>query len=389
MTFTELIKAEAERLGFTLSGVAPVGPPPHLETYEQWIRVGLHASMDYLASERARERRANPALVQPGALSLLVVAMRYFSPLAIPDGPPGEALGRVAAYAWGDDYHEVIPPRLEELVRILEKALGRSIQSRGYTDTGPILERDFAQTAGIGWIGKNTCLISPRHGSYFLIGETFLDVETEPSPPLTTDHCGTCRRCIEACPTEAIRPDRTIDSGRCISYLTIENKGDIPEAFRSQLGDWIFGCDICQTVCPWNARFAAREGQEALQPRPGVPRPVLREELRLGPQDFNRKFRRSPIRRAKRRGYLRNVAVALGNQADTSTIPDLSQVLDTEPEPLVRKHAAWALGRMRALRARRVLEKALKQDPEPAVRDEIRSALDETAGTAAPDILKK
>ncbi len=376
MSLVDLLQAETQRLGFNLYGVSPVAPPTHFPVFEGWIEAGLHAGMAYLAAERSLQRRANPALIEPEAQSLLVAAMRYFSPTSIPDGPVGEALGRIAAYAWGDDYHEVIPPRLEELAQILEKYLGRSLRSHAYTDTGPILERDFAQTAGLGWSGKNTCLINPRQGSYFLLGETLLDVEIEPSETFKTDQCGSCQRCIQACPTDAIRPDRTIDSGRCISYLTIENKGPIPAALRSKMGDWVFGCDICQMVCPWNLRFAAPEGHPALAPRPGIPRPILRKELRLTPQEFNRKFHRSPVLRAKRRGYLRNIAVALGNQADPETIPDLAQTLESEPEPLVRAHAAWALGRMRTARARQALEKSLKQETDPSVNAEVYAALE-------------
>jgi epoxyqueuosine reductase len=281
----------------------------------------------------------------------------------------------VASYAWGIDYHEIIPPLLLELVESLQKHLGRQVRSRSYTDTGPILERDFAQQAGLGWAGKNTCLIDPRRGSYFLIGETFLDVEIEPDPPFPTDHCGTCRRCIEACPTGAIREDRTIDSGRCISYLTIENKGPIPPDLRPAMGDWVFGCDICQEVCPWNLRFSTPEGHPELKPDMATARPVLREALSLVPQRFNQKFRRSPIRRAKRRGYLRNAAVALGNQRDTAAVPALANTIENEPEPLVRGHAAWALGRMGTPQARRVLEKAAKSEPDPTVTDEIKQAL--------------
>lgn len=379
MTLNDLIQAETQRLGFSLSGVARIAPPSHMATYERWIQAGLHAGMAYLASERALERRANPALILPEAVSLLVVAMRYFSPDAAPEGPAGEALGRVAAYAWGDDYHEVITPRLAELIALLEKHLGRPVTARSYTDTGPILERDFAQMAGMGWSGKNTCFISPKHGSYFLLGESLLDIELEPNSPFNTDQCGSCRRCIEACPTQCIREDRTIESGRCISYLTIENKGPIPPDLRPQIGNWVFGCDICQMVCPWNIRFAKPEGDSALAPRDEVPQPVLRKEIRLTPQEFNRKFRRSPIQRAKRRGYLRNVAVALGNQQDTSSIPDLEHVMDNEPEPLIRAHAAWALGRMRTRRARQALEKAYQQEQEAVVRKDVQDALDSSA----------
>lgn len=379
MSFNDLLMAETERLGLLLSGITPVAPPTHFAVYERWIASGLHAGMQYLATDRARERRASPSLIEPLARSLLVIAMRYFSPLDAPDGPAGEALGRVAAYAWGDDYHDVIPPRLEALARAIEKHLGRPIRSRSYTDTGQILERDFGETAGLGWIGKNTCLIHPQKGSFFLIGETFLDVEIEPSQPFASDHCGTCQRCIDACPTGAIRLDRTIDSGRCISYLTIENKGPIPSELRGKMGDWVFGCDICQMVCPWNLRFASGEGHPSTAPRLDVPRPILRKELRLTAQAFNQKFKRSPIQRAKRRGYLRNCAVALGNQGNSTAIPDLAQTLKNEPEALVRAHAAWALGRMRHSRARQSLEKSLHLETDSTVIHEIREALQEKA----------
>ena len=377
MSLKDLLKAETERLGFTLSGVTPATPPAHINTYQRWIESGLHAGMQYLAEPRALERRADPRRIEPEALSLLVVALRYFNPRSAPDGPAEEALGRVAAYAWGADYHDVIPPLLNQLVELLEKELGRPLRSRSYTDTGPLLERDFAQAAGLGWSGKNTCTISPRHGSYFLLGETLLDAPLEPSQPLVTDHCGTCRRCIEACPTDAIREDRTIDSHRCISYQTIENKGSIPSELRAGIGDWVFGCDVCQMVCPWNLRFASEDGHPTLAPRPEVPRPVLRKELRLTPQAFNQKFHGSPVKRAKRRGYLRNVAVALGNAKDSAAVPDLAETLYNEPEPLVRSHAAWALGRIRTLRARQALEHALHAEQDPQVIPEIRSALEE------------
>lgn len=377
MLIVEILQAEALRLGFTLFGTSPVVPPPHLSTYTQWIEAGLHAGMTYLSTERARDRRSNPGMIQPGALALLSAALPYPNPASIPDGPPGEALGRVAAYAWGRDYHDVIPPLLVELIRRLEAALGRPVASRAYTDTGPILERDFAQTAGLGWIGKNTCLISPQHGSYFLIGETFVDVKVEPVQPLVTDHCGTCRRCIEACPTGAILENRTIDSHRCISYQTIENKGPIAPDLRSGIGEWVFGCDICQMVCPWNLRFAGSDFHPNLAPRPEIPRPVLRKELRLTPEAFNLKFRGSPIRRAKRRGYLRNIAVALGNAGDTSAVPDLTHTLKNEPEPLVRAHAAWALGRLGTAHARQALAAAARQETDLLVNEEVRAALEE------------
>ncbi len=227
-------------------------------------------------------------------------------------------------------------------------------------------------------MGKNTCLISPSKGSYFLLGEALIDAEIEPNAPFSSDQCGSCRRCIEACPTACIQEDRTIDATHCISYLTIENKGSIPIELRHQMGDWVFGCDVCQQVCPWNIRFApvnAGESEPSFDPRPGVPRPTLSEELHLTPQAFNKKFKNSPVKRSKRRGYLRNVAVAIGNSGDPTSVPDLAGSLANEPEPLVRAHAAWALGKIGTPPSRASLEKALKREGDPTVAAEIYIAL--------------
>ncbi|HMS00588.1 MAG TPA: tRNA epoxyqueuosine(34) reductase QueG [Anaerolineales bacterium] len=257
--------------------------------------------------------------------------------------PLGEGLGvragvRVASYARAEDYHNIIPARMEELVRFIEEQVQRPIKNRYYTDTGPILERDLAQRAGIGWIGKNSCLINPKQGSYFFISEIFLDLELEPDTPFVTDHCGTCTRCITACPTDCILPNRTLDATRCISYLTIELKDDIPVELREKIGNWVFGCDICQMVCPWN-RFAP-EGDPAFLDKEPLPPPT--GELTLTPQAFNQRFKRTPVSRAKRRGYLRNVAVALGNTGDTHALPVLQNALNDD-EPMIRNHAQWAI----------------------------------------------
>lgn len=290
--------------------------------------------MNYLATDRSRIRRANPREILPECKSILVLATPYSSPL-----PLGEGLGvRVASYARGEDYHNILPARMEELVRFIEEQVARPIKNRYYTDTGPILERDLAQRAGIGWIGKNTCLINPKQGSYFFLSEIFLDLELEPDPPFVTDHCGTCARCITACPTNCILPNRTLDATRCISYLTIELKDDIPIELREKIGNWVFGCDICQMVCPWN-RFAS-EGDPAFSDDEPLPPPT--GELTLTPETFNQRFKQTPISRAKRRGYLRNVAVALGNTGNMHTLPVLQNALNDD-EPMIRNHAQWAI----------------------------------------------
>lgn len=355
---TRAVKAEACRLGFELVGVTTPEPPPHLQTYEQWLEAGRNASMGYLAAENARARRADPRLILPECQSILVLGIRYDAPASLPAPLPADhprrvqgderrAQGRVASYAWGDDYHTVLPPRLRTLVTFIEQQVGHTVPNRYYTDTGPVLERDLAQRAGLGWIGKNTCLINPKSGSYFLLAEILLGIALESDPPFVTDHCGTCTRCIEACPTECILPDRSLDAGRCISYLTIENKGEIPPGLRSLTGEWVFGCDICQAVCPWNIRFAAPDGHPALAAREGIPLPVLADELGLTPQQFGKKFKDSPVKRAKRRGYLRNVATALAGQGSAQDLTALEGATKDEDD-LVRGHAAWAIEQIKS-----------------------------------------
>ncbi len=342
---TRLVKEEARSLGFELVGVTTPDPPPHLPVYLNWLEMGRHGSMHYLADEKARTRRGEPREILPECKSILVLGTRYPAPEPNLMNAAEGLRGRVAAYAWGEDYHRVLPQRMLKLAAFIESQVGHPVPHRWYTDTGPILERELAQRAGLGWIGKNTCLINPREGSYFLLSEILLGIELEPDEPVRTDHCGTCTRCIDACPTACILPDRTLDARRCISYLTIELKDDIDPELRPLLGQWVFGCDICQAVCPWNQRFATSAGDPAFAARPEVPAPDLIAELELAPQDFNLKFRHSPVKRAKRRGYLRNVAVALGNSTDPAAIPALRKALQ-DAEPLVQRHAAWALKRL-------------------------------------------
>jgi epoxyqueuosine reductase len=340
------IKDKSRQLGFFLAGVTIPEPPPHYATFEKWLAQGHHGNMDYLATERSRARRANPLEILPECKSILVLAMPYNPPLPQVEGPGGKEKGNIAAYAQSVDYHDVLPARMKELVQFIEEQVGGLVKNRYYTDTGPILERDLAQRAGIGWIGKNTMLINPKQGSYFFISEILLDLELEPDPPFVTDHCGTCTRCIDACPTNCILPDRTLDATHCISYLTIELKDDIPIELRDKMGDWTFGCDICQMVCPWN-RFAP-EGDPAFNV--SHPPHSLIEDLSLTPQAFNQRFKRSSVKRTKRRGYLRNVAVALGNSGDLHHLPVLQNALNDE-EPLIREHATWAIDKIISRRA--------------------------------------
>jgi epoxyqueuosine reductase len=333
VTLKQSIKEKARQLGFILAGVTSSEPPPHYSTFESWLNTSMHGTMDYLASERSRARRADPKQILPECKSILVLALPYSS-FQVLHSP-----FRVASYAHGDDYHDIIPSRLKAIVEFIEEQVGHPVPNRYYTDTGPVLERDLAQRAGLGWIGKNTLLINPKMGSAFFLAEILLGIELEPDEALITDHCGTCTRCLSACPTQCILPNRTLDARRCISYLTIELKEDIPIELRPLMKDWIFGCDICQQVCPWN-RFSS-QADPAFQPK--IPLPVLTSDLTLTSVEFNQRFKKSPIKRTKRRGYLRNLAVAIGNNGNKSDIPVLEQSMDTmQDEPMIKEHLNWA-----------------------------------------------
>jgi len=337
-TLKQSIKEKARQLGFIQAGVTSSESPQHYPVFEAWLNNGLHGTMNYLSEERSRARRADPKQILPECKSILVLALPY-QPLTFDLRP---STFRIASYALGDDYHDIIPPRLKQIVEFIEEQLGHPIPNRYYTDTGPVLERELAQRAGLGWIGKNSMLINPKIGSAFFLAEILLGIDLEPDDAPITDHCGTCTRCINACPTQAILPDRTLDARRCISYLTIENKGDIPEELRSPMQDWIFGCDICQMVCPWN-RFSA-PADSAFEPT--TPLRISAPDLTLSSVEFNQRFKRSPLNRAKRRGVLRNLAVAIGNSGNKTDIPILEQAIQDD-EPLVREHAKWAMEEMR------------------------------------------
>jgi epoxyqueuosine reductase len=346
----QLIKEEARRLGFILAGVTIPGPPEHFRVLEAWLAAARHGTMSYMSDERSRTCREDPRHLMPECKSIIVLAAPYSSPgsgTAAHGAEAGEVRGRVAAYAWGDDYHDVLPGRMRALVRFVEEQIGRPIASRRFTDSAPILERDLAQRAGLGWIGKNTCLINPHFGSYVLLCEILLDLELASDAPFTTDHCGSCTRCLDACPTGCILPDRTIDARRCISYLTIELRGSIPVDLRLKMGNWIFGCDICQMVCPWN-RFSPPEGDPAFKGDGRHRGPPLQDEQALFADDFKQRFRDSPIRRAKAGGYLRNVAVAAGNSGDRRLVPALRAAADNS-DPVLQEHCEWAIDRITGL----------------------------------------
>jgi epoxyqueuosine reductase len=327
--------AYAIELGFDSCRVASANAPRHSGEFRSWLNEGAAGEMQWM--ERGAGKRCDPQQVLPGVRSIIIVGLSYWQG----ERPVRRGTGRIARYAWGDDYHELMLARLEKLSAFLAD-LGGS--QKCYVDTGPILERDHAAEAGIGWHGKSTMLIDAKLGTWFFLGEILTTLELPPDPP-QTDRCGSCTRCITACPTGAITEPHRLDARRCISYLTIELKGSIPLELRPLIGDRIYGCDDCLEACPWN-RFAAVSHEARFAARPAIDM-ELRDYLVLNEAEFRELFRGSPIRRIKRRGLLRNVCVALGNVGDELDLPALRRAA-ADPEPLIAEHAAWAIDRILA-----------------------------------------
>ncbi len=364
---TRRIKEWARQLGFDAVGIAPAAalPGDHLRI---WLQRQYHGQMVYM--ERNVEKRLDPKLVLAGARSVVSLALNYYHPYPLPYQRPD--CGVVSRYASGDDYHEILKERLD---RLLERVQGEAPGTRGktYVDTGPVLDKYWAARSGVGWLGKNGNVLTKRRtGSWFFLGEMLLDVELEYDRP-HLDHCGSCTRCVQACPTDAIVQPYVVDSRRCISYLTIELKEDIPEEFRPDLGNLIYGCDICQDVCPWNRKLEESRVEE-FRPREPLLAPRLRELARMTVEEFRATFQGSAVKRAKWRGFMRNVAVALGNSRDPDAVPELEALMAADA-PVVRRHAAWALGRIGGKRAREALRARLEIENDATTRSEIVHAL--------------
>ena len=412
------IRAEALRLGFQAVGITPVRPSDHSSLYRSWLERGLHGTMEYLERPDAVEARFQPTSRWAWARSAVVVAEPYLTAdedLQATSGDPrtasagaaaGEGVrpepaesspahGIIARYARGRDYHRVLKKKLLALLRFIEERTGEELAvARAYVDTGPVLERELARRAGIGWFGRNTMLIDPKGGSYFFLGSLLLPFDLGYDEPFEADRCGTCNACVEACPTGALlgRDENgapVIDATRCISYLTIENRGEIPQELRPAIGNRIYGCDICQEVCPWNSEKlvtltherdyrldwrAAEDRPEAPADLPGTESPSLVGLMRMSRGEWDRWTRGSAIRRAGYAGLKRNVAVALGNWGSKEAVPALIEALDND-EPLVRSHAAWALGRIGSDQARGRLAIALGEECDASVRQELQAAL--------------
>jgi epoxyqueuosine reductase len=368
-TLTAALKAEAQRLGFHLAGACPAISPPGVDHLAVWLERGYAGEMDYI--QRRAEAYRHPSHVLDGARSVLMLSMNYRSATPV---EPAVGQGRVSRYAWGVDYHELIRERLNRLADFL-MAQRPGALARGVVDSAPLLEREFAQLSGLGWIGKNTLLINKRSGSYFFLAALLTDQELTYDAPHGADHCGTCMACLDACPTNAFVEPGVLDARRCISYLTIELRGPIPTELRSGVGDWLFGCDVCQDVCPWNHK-APLTDEPDFEPLPDSNPIDLAPLFSFDDEAFRRRFRHSPLWRAKRRGLLRNAAIVLGNQRASTALKTLERGL-ADPEPLVRAACVWAIEQIGEPESRDRLSARMDEETD----DEVRTALSQAIQT--------
>ena len=366
--FTRHLKRRAGELGFQLTGVCPAVSPQGLSRFHDWLEAGYAGEMRYLSDRKAAY--AHPRSVLDGVRSILMLGMNYRSEASI---PAGQCEGRVSRYAWGTvDYHDLIHGRLKELIGWYRQ-LVPAARLRGVVDTAPLLEREFAQLAGLGWVGKHTLLLNRQQGSWFFLAALLSDQQLEYDTPYERDYCGSCRACLDACPTDAFPEPYVLDATRCISYLTIELRDAVPLELRDGLDDWVFGCDVCQEVCPWNR--AAPLAQETQFTPDSAQNPLDVVCLfDLDETAFRQRFRHTPLWRSKRRGLLRNAAIVLGNRPSDRGLKALLRGLHDQ-EVIVRAAVAWALGRHRQVAATDALRARLATESDPAVRAEIESAL--------------
>lgn len=374
---TTELKNKARQLGFSMAGVVAARPGKRLDAYLEWIAQEMHGQMGYLARPDRLIRRRDLNVILPDVQTILCVGLDYHTlrvPKAIADDP---SRGRISNYAWGVDYHDVMTPRLQELADWLRqtaaaRGIKTDVQNKVYVDTGAILERDHAESAGLGFTGKNTMLIAPQHGSWFFLGELLTTLPLAPDEPKQPmPSCGRCTRCLIACPTNAFPQPYVLDARRCISYLTIELKGWIPRDLRSLMGNWIYGCDICQAVCPFN-RFAENWGEDSFKAAAWETAvPPLLKLLALDEESFNQRFANSPIKRIKYARFMRNVCVAAGNWQDKAAVRPLISLL-ARPEAIIRGHAVWALRQIQDDLSQQALKQLEAQETDEQVLAEIR-----------------
>ena len=379
VNLTESIKGKALETGFDLVGISPVDSFPENQFYKEWLARGFAGEMKYM--EREPQKRENIKNLLPEAKSVISCGLNYNTDYPYSIDETDRIKGWISRYAWGDDYHEMVQKKLSDVLGFIKEVTPEDLKARLYVDTGPVLDRVYGKYSGIGWFGKNTCLINQKIGSWIFIGEIITSLELDYDRPVP-DRCGTCTRCIDACPTGALLDPYVLHSRLCISYLTIELREKIPLQLRDKVGNNIYGCDICQDVCPWN-RKAKVTNEYSFQPREGLYNPGLSSIFtRLTEEDFGMMFKGSPVKRAKRKGLLRNVLIAMGNSGERDFIPNIKKCLQ-DKDPLVRAHAVWALWKLEGRDSYETLSNLLSVESDPMVREEIVSILPECENAQA------
>ncbi len=378
---SSLIKAEASSLGFSFISTARISQSPHFPQFMDWLSSGYSGEMEYLSRERTIKSRENPASIMRNVKSMLVFGLVYQPLTAAPPefSTSSRPYGIIASYAAHQDYHHVLKNKAHTLMDRISGICGKAIEFRVFVDSTPLMEKDSAYMAGAGWIGKNSLLITPENGSYQLIGCILSDLDLPFQEPFQQDLCGTCRQCIQTCPTECITAYHSIDASRCIAYLTIEHKGIIPRELRPKMGQWIFGCDICQNACPINKKVRPLQTNSdsslTIEINPVID---LMQEFELRREEFQEKYQDTPVMRLSLERFRRNLIIAMGNSRSTNCIPLLCKVIFEETNPVLRVHAVWALGRINTLESCQIIRKILGQEKDEKVLEEIQLTLKET-----------
>jgi epoxyqueuosine reductase len=380
-TLNETIKAEAERLGFSFLHITRPTQPPHYQAYLNWLADSHAGEMDYLSNERAVRTRGEPASLLENARSLLAFGVRYSPQTQFlrMEEDPQKPIGLIASYALHADYHALLKQAAHHLMDFIQRETNRQIRYKVFVDSSTLLEKDTAFMAGAGWVGRNSLLITPGAGSFQVLGCILSNLELSPEAAFSRDLCGECQKCRKSCPTGCITENHNLDANACIAYLTIEYKGVVPRHLRSKIGKWVFGCDVCQNVCPWNTQKEMREIRNPVLPLWQTdPKVDLLEEIKLNEDAFRAKYAASPILRATHAGFRRNLIIAMGNSDSAACVPILKNLLAGDPNGLLRLHAAWALTALHPPDLRQTLEKALSAETDERVRAELRLDLAET-----------